>query len=212
MNPVVVPVATDPETRDYPSREATREPARGSARESQSDRYGYDEPASRPSRRRPTAPARDVYDEWDDTLRTASRPRRRPVNEPPVEPTIPTESPRRRPRPADLGRSYEPDDTYNSADDLGSSYDDDTDLGRSYEPDDEPSIPGDYVVDYQPLDNQGNDYEDNDYDDSDDSTASDYDDYDELEDSGADDDYDDYSDRTERRTPINLNNNNDYNR
>ena len=31
-------------------------------REPQGDRYGYDEPSSRPPRRRPAAPARDVYD------------------------------------------------------------------------------------------------------------------------------------------------------
>ena len=201
------------EPRDYSSRNFARE----SGREPQSDRYDYGEPSSRPPRRRSAAPARDVYDEWDDTPRTVARPRRRPpTTEPTVEPTIPPEPPRRRPSPADLGRSYEPDDTYdsyNGADDLGSSYDD-LDLGRSYEPDDESSIPGDFVVDYQPLDNTVTDYSDDDYDDSvrdddGDYVEDTYDDYDPSGDENVNDDYDDYRNRPERRTPINLNNN-DY--
>ena len=197
-----------PEPRDYSS----REPVRGE----RGDRYGYDEPTPRSTRRRSAAPARDAYDEWDDTPKTASRPRRRP---PTAEPTIATEPPRRRSRPADLGRSYEPDNTYedrNLADNLGSSYGS-TDLGRSYEPeDDEPAIPGDYVVDYQPLDNLGTDYSDDDYDDSsvdngNDSYDDSYDDYEPFDSDNSDDDYEDeYRDRPERRTPLDLNNNKDY--
>ena len=192
------------------------------------DRYGYEDPGSRPRRRRPTTPARDAYDEWDDTPQTASRPRRPRPTTPAVDdyerrppsnfrddpysaPTTPPE-PSRRPRPADLGRSYEPD-SY-GADDLGRNYDD-SDLGRSYEPEDEPPIPGDYVVDYQPLDNVGTDYSDDDYsdDDYDNPQADDYDDYEASDrNSEVNDDYDSYNDRPERRTPINLNNNKDYDR
>ena len=207
-----------PESRDYSSREV---------RDPEVDRYGYEDPNSRP-RRRPTAPVRDAYDEWDDTPQTSSR-RRRPTTptvddyarrpssfreDPYSAPTPPTE-PIRRSRPADLGRSYEPEDDYTNdyADNgLGRSYDDsdlgrsydDSDLGRSYE--DDAPIPGDYVVDYQPLDNLGSDY-DNDEDDYDDD--SDYNNYESSENSDVEDDYDEYN-RPERRQPINLNNNKDY--
>jgi hypothetical protein len=168
------------------------EPADYTARAPQDDRDIYPPRDSRP--RRPATPTTDGYDDWD---RSRSAPRSRP--RPPrddiySEPTPPTES-IRRPGPADLGRSYEPEDDY-GADSLGSSYDD-RDLGRSYdEPNNEPeeSIPGDYVVDYQPLDDSEVDY------DSDE--PYDYDDYD---DNYEDDDYpvEDYPEPTSR-PPINL--------
>lgn len=190
--------------RDEPRRRNSRnrsEPRDYRGREPQRDRFGSEDPNIRPPRRRPAAPTRDTYDEWDDSPRATSRPRRRPPT-PPVDnyddnsaqegnyPYAAPPEPRRRPRPADLGRSYEPEDSY-GGDDLGKNYDD-TDLGRNYE-DDEPSIPGDYVVDYQPLDNVGTDYADDDYDDS--------------EQDESDDDYDDYDNNPpEGRKPINLNN------
>lgn len=174
------PSRNRPESSDYP----TREP--------QDDRDGYEARSSRPPRRRPAAPTTDTYDEWDDAPRTT--PRRRP--RPPVEErysdsAIPTE-PKRRPNPADLGRSYEPED--NSGDDY------DSDLGRSYDEEPKDSIPGDYVVDYQPLENMRTDYSD----DYDDSEPDDYDDYD--DDRSSKDGYDDYDDEPERRKPINFNN------
>lgn len=217
------PSRNRPEPRDYAGREPVRDPRSDYAPPASQDRYGYEDPSPRRPRR--PAPARDVYDEWDDTPKASTRrPRRPPTNptadeydrrpnafreEPYSAPTPPSE-PTRRPRPADLGRSYEPDDSYSSDDyasnDLGNSYDD-TDLGRSYE-DDEPSIPGDYVVDYQPLDNMGTEYSDDDEDYDDDDG---YDDYESPKDSvSEDDDYDEYNDRPERRQPINLNNNKDY--
>ena len=176
-----------PEPRDY----AARTPQNDSG-----DRYGYDDRDSRPPRRRPAAPAVDSYDEWDDTPRSAPRPRRS-VEERYSTSANPTQ-PKRKPSPIDLGRSYEPEDEYDS-DDLGADYD--SDLGRSY---DEPSesIPGDYVVDYQPLENMGSDYSD-DYEDDD--SEADYDDYDEAE-TDSTDDYDEYEDRPERRKPINFSN------
>ena len=202
---------------------APRSPSNGGTPK---ERYGYEDPDSSP-RRRPAPPVRDAYDEWDDTPRTSSRPRRRPPTTPAADdydrrssstfredpysaPTTPPAS--RRARPADLGRSYEPEDSY-GADDLGRSYDD-SDLGRSYEPDDEPSIPGDYVVDYQPLDNVDTDYSDDDYADDgyDDSDTDNYDDYEANDRDEVNEDYDDYSDSPESRTPINLNNNKDYDR
>ncbi|MEL6911656.1 MAG: Ycf66 family protein [Cyanobacteria bacterium J06643_13] len=211
-------IRDEPRRRPSRSRPERDNPAR------ESDRYGYEDPNSRPRRRPPTAPARDAYDQWDDTPKTASRPRRRPPTAPARDgvdnydrpsdrsfrddsyPAPPTE-PKRRPRPADLGRSYEPEDDYGASnvDDLGNSYDD-RDLGRSYE-EDEPPIPGDYVVDYQPLDNAGTDYGDDDYDDA---ADDDYDNYDDADDSDDESGYDDYQDRPERRKPINLNN--DYDR
>ncbi|MEO1690682.1 MAG: Ycf66 family protein [Cyanobacteria bacterium J06631_6] len=210
-------IRDEPRRRPSRSRPERDNPAR------ESDRYGYEDPNSRPRRRPPTPPARDAYDQWDDTPKTASRPRRRPPT-PPARDGVdnydrpsdrsfrddsypaPTE-PRRRPRPADLGRSYEPEDDYSASnvDDLGSSYDD-QDLGRGYE-EDEPPIPGDYVVDYQPLDNAGTDYSDDDYDDA---ADDDYDNYDDADGSDDESGYDDYQDRPERRKPINLNN--DYDR
>lgn len=179
-------------------------------RETYGDRYGYEEPNSRSSRpRRPAAPARDAYDEWDDVPKSASRPRR------PATPAVdsydqrnnnsvredrysPSTEPRRRANPADLGRSYEPEEDY-PGDDLGSSYDD-SGSGRSY--DDEKPIPGDYVVDYQPLEDVGTDYSDDNYDDE----GNNYDDYDEPEGNSEQNDYDDYNDQPQRRTPINFNN------
>ena len=175
------PVRNRPEPTDYI----------GTARVPQDDRYGYSNPDA-PVRRPSTEPT-DGYDDWDRS-RSASRPRPRPTRDDVYsEPTTPTE-PIRRPGPADLGRSYEPEDDY-GADNFGNSYDD-RDLGTSYdEPNNQPpeeSIPGDYVVDYQPLDDSEVDY---DYDEPDE-----YDNYD-------DDDYpvDDYSQPTSRK-PINLGN------
>jgi hypothetical protein len=177
-------------------------------REPQDNRYGYEEPNSRSVRpRRPAAPPRDAYDEWDDTPKSASRPRRpAPVDsyderdrKPVRESYTPPTEPRRRPNPADLGRSYEPEDDYSKGD-LGNSYDD-SDLGRGYDDETKP-IPGDYVVDYQPLENVGTDYSDDDYDDS----QNDYDDYDGSENSDlGQDDYDDYNNYPEDRKPINFN-------
>ena len=191
--------------RDEPRRRPSRprpEPDDYTARVSGGDRYGYEEPrTARPTRRRPTTPTVDRYDEWDDSPRPSrSRPRSTPTIEDRYRDEPAPTPPRRRPNPADLGRSYEPEEDIN--DDLGNSYDDD--LGRSH--DDEESIPGDYVVDYQPLDDAGTDYTD-DYDDS----EADYEDYDDAEE--AYDDYDDDSDypendypQPERRKPIDLGN------
>ena len=195
--------------RDEPRRRPSRtrpEPADYTARTSESDRYGYEEPrTARPTRPRPTTPTVDRYDEWDDRPRPKrSRPRSTPVVDDRYRDEPAPTPPKRRPNPADLGRSYEPEEDIN--DDLGSSYDDD--LGKSYA--EEASIPGDYVVDYQPLDDAGTDYTD-DYDDS----EADYDDYDDA-DEGTYDDYDDDSDypeddypQPERRKPIDLGNNYD---
>jgi hypothetical protein len=211
------PTRNRPETRDSVVREPQGDYPSGTPRdhEAYSDRYGYEEPNSRSSRpRRPAAPAKDAYDEWDDTPKSTSRPRR------PANPAVdsyderknnsvredryasPAQSPepRRRPNPADLGRSYEPEEDY-PGDDLASSYDD-SDSGRSYDDEQKP-IPGDYVVDYQPLEDVGTDYADDDYDDS---QGNNYDDYDEPESDSEQDNYDDYNDRPQRRTPINLNN------
>ena len=104
-----------------------------------------------------------------------------------------------RPNPADLGRSYEPEDDYGNdyvADNSGDDYD--SDLGRSYDEEPQESIPGDYVVDYQPLENIGTDYSD----DYDDSEADEYDDY---NDGNLRDGYDDYDQEPERRKPLNFN-------
>lgn len=178
------PVRNRPEATDY------------TARPPQEDRYSYPDRDSRP--RRPATNPTDGYDDWNDSPKSAPRSRPRPTRDDIYsEPTTPTES-IRRPGPADLGRSYEPEEDY-GADNLGSSYDD-GDLGRSYdEPEDRPpeeSIPGDYVVDYQPLDDSQIDY---DYD-----RPNEYDDY---EDNYDDDDYpvDDYPQPTSR-PPINLGN------
>ncbi len=201
---------TDP--RDEPRRRPSRnrpEPSDYAERPSRSDRYP--DVDSRP-RRRPSTPPSDSYDDWDthdewNNPPRASRPRPRPTREDRYsEPTPPPATPRRRPSPADLGRSYEPEDDYDAGN-LGNSYDD-SDLGRDYNADlgrsdreDEGSIPGDYVVDYQPLDDLGSNYDD-DYTDSD---RDDYDDYDNSKDSNSTDNYDDYRDRPERRKPINFN-------
>ena len=191
------PAPTEDLREEPPRRRPVRkrpEPTDYTARAPQGDRYGYPERDIRPPR--PAPGPTDGYDDWDRP-RSASRPRPRPTRDDIYsEPTPPTES-IRRPGPADLGRSYEPEDDY-GVDNLGNSYDD-GDLGRSYdEPDNEPeeSIPGDYVVDYQPLDDSEID---RDYDE-----PNEYDDYDDNYD---DDDYpvDDYPQPTPR-PPINLGN------
>ena len=203
--------------RDETRRPVSRnrpEPNDYGRRPSRNDRYPERDPRdSRP--RRPSAPVDDYdtrvsRDEWADEPRTSPRPRPRPPrggNDIYSEPTPPPTT-RRRSSPADLGRSYEPEDSYGvedsyASDNMGSSYDD-TDLGRSYE-EDETTIPGDFVVDYQPLDDAG-DYSGN-YDDSD---RDDYDDYADEgdypyeDDSSSNNDYDDYSDRPDTRKPINF--------
>lgn len=188
--------------RDEPRRAPSRnrpEPTDYAQRPSRGDRY----PAKDSRPRRPAASPRDEYsdrvsrDEWADEPRTSPRPRPRPTrNDIYSDPTPPKTTARRRPSPADLGRSYEPEDSYGS-DDLGSSYDD-AGMGRSYEEDEQP-IPGDYVVDYQPVEELGSDYSD----DYDDSPQDDYDDYDDADDNPSDE-YDDYRDRPDNRTPINF--------
>ena len=179
--------------RDEPRRRPSRpRPEPGyTEREPQGDRYGSEVPTTRPPRRRSTAPTADRYDEWDDRPTRRSRPRSTPTVEDryPDEPA-PTAPPRRRPNPADLGRSYEPEDDYDT-DNIADKYED-SDLGRSYDEPEE-SIPGDYVVDYQPLDESETDYSD-DY--------NDYDDYDNYDDSAADDE-EDYRGETVRK-PINF--------
>jgi hypothetical protein len=199
-----------PETRDSVVREPQRDYSTGvnRDREAYGDRDRYDEPNRSSSRpRRPAAPARDAYDEWDDVPKSASRPRRPATpardayderNRNPVrESYTPAAEPRSRSNPADLGRSYEPDEDY-SGDDTDSNYND-SGLGRNY--DEEKPIPGDYVVDYQPLENMGTDYADENYDDS---QANDYDDSgnNELD----SDDYDDYKEPPGGRKPINFGN------
>ena len=194
--------------RDEPRRTPPRprpEPTDYPQRPSRSNRYPEVD-NTRP-RRRPSPSSTDSYsdrvarDEWAD--RPPSAPRRPRPNRDDIY-TAPTPSPttsRRRPNPADLGRSYEPEDSYNS-DNVASTYDD-SDLGTSYE-DDGTSIPGDYVVDYQPLDNvddYSNDYDDSDRDDYDDYAGED--DYPYEEDRDRDD-YDNYKDRSETRKPINF--------
>ncbi len=214
--------SSDADIRDEPRRAPRKnrpEPNRYTERNARVD--SYPERDSRPSRR-PSAPPVDSYndsrsgttpvdnyrdrrssgDEWDE--RPSAPPRSRSNrNDVYSEPT-PTVTSRRRPTsPADMGRSYEPEDNYDS-DNLGNTYND-SDLGRSYE--DEAPIPGDYVVDYQPLDDAGSDYSD-DYDDvaSDnyDDGYDDYSDYDNSVDRDSDDGYDDYGDRADTRTPINF--------
>lgn len=159
------------------------------------DRYGYPERGNRRPSRRPAAPTVDSYDQWDDSPRPTPRPRPRPSVEDdfrePYSAPAQTAKPRRRPNPADLGRSYEPEDDY---DDLAKDYN--SDLG--YEDQDE-SIPGDYVVDYQPLETAGTSY-------SDDYNDSDQDDYDDVEDNSSTDDYDDYNEQPQGRKPINFKN------
>jgi hypothetical protein len=209
--------------RDEPRRRNSRnrpEPRDSVVREPQSDyptganRDRYEEPPRSSSRpRRPAAPARDAYDEWDDVPKPTSRSRRPATpardayderdRKPVRESYTPSAEPRSRSNPADLGRSYEPEEDY-PGDDTGSSYDDykDSGLGRNYN--EEKPIPGDYVVDYQPLENMGTDYADDGYDDSE---PNDYDDYDESEnDDSEPDDYDDYKEPPGGRKPINFGN------
>ncbi len=195
--------------RDEPRRRPSRnrpEPSDYPIREPQGDRYGYEDRDSRPPRRRPATPKIDTYDEWDDAPRTTPRRRPRPPVEERYSDSAAPSEPKRRPSPADLGRSYEPEDDYKNdyvadnyvADNSGDDYD--SDLGRSYDEEPKESIPGDYVVDYQPLENMGTDYSD----DYDDSEPDEYDDYD--DDRSPKDGYDDYDEEPERRKPINFNN------
>ena len=208
------------DVKDRPRRKPTRnrpeprpEPSGYSAGSNQDI---YPPRDSRP-RRRPSSSVTNNYDdwssqdEWAEKPRNTAPPRPRPTREDRYSDPTPTAPPSRRPSPADLGRSYEPEDDYSSGNsgrdydaNLGRDYD--ADLGRGYEPEDEQPIPGDYVVDYQPIDDLGSDYSDDyddDYDDGD--RVSDYDDYDDdSEDSSSSDEYDDYRDRPERRKPINF--------
>jgi hypothetical protein len=207
------PRRRNPRSRPEPRDSVVREPQ--SDYPTGSPRGRYEDPNRSSSRpRRPAAPARDAYDEWDDVPKSASRSRRPAAppsdvyderNRKPVrESYTPPAEPRPRQNPADLGRSYEPEEDY-SEDDTSSSYND-SGLGRNYDDEKKP-IPGDYVVDYQPLENIGTDYSDEDYDDSE---GNNYDDYDESENNDSEqDDYDDYNDQPQRRKPINFNNNYD---
>ena len=142
-------------------------------------------------------------DEWTDRPSTSSRPRPRPQSRPNSDdsyydtPSPPVTS-RRRPNPADLGRSYDDEDSYDAIN-QANSYDD-VGMGRSYE-DDDSSIPGDYVVDYQPMNDSEADYSD----DYDDSAREDYDYSDDSEDIASNGDYDDYDERSINRKPINFN-------
>ena len=184
------------EPRRRPSRPRPEPTDYDVARAPQGDRYGYEDSPPRP-RRRPT-PTADSYDDWSDR---PARPSVRPRPRPPIEdryPEEPASPPRtkRRPGPADLGRSYEPENDYSPADDFNDGYDAD-DLGKSYD-DEDSSIPGDYVVDYQPLEDAGTDYAD-DYDDS----EAEYDDYDDSEEDYPTDDYP----QPERRKPIDFRSN-----
>jgi Ycf66 protein N-terminus len=201
------PRRRNPRNRPEPRDSVVREPesdyptgtSRDEAKPTQRDRYDEKPNRSSSRPRRSAAPARDAYDEWDDVPKSASRSRRPAApardayderNSNPVrESYTPPSEPRRRPNPADLGRSYEPEEDYPS-----------NDSGDSYDEESKP-IPGDYVVDYQPLDNEGTDYSDDDYDDSE---GNNYDDYDEPE--NSDSEQDDYDDQPQRRTPINFNN------
>lgn len=194
--------STTSDLRDEPRRRPSRprpEPTNYDVpRAPQGDRY--EDTPTRP-RRRPTSPTVDSYDEWGDRpSRPPARPRTRPSIEDryPEEPASPPRS-GRRPGPADLGRSYEPEDDYSPTDSLDNLNDGYTvnDLGRSYE-DEDASIPGDYVVDYQPLEDVDPDYVD-DYDSSED----DYDDYDDSEEDYPTDDYS----QPEQRKPIDFKNN-----
>ena len=193
--------------RDEPRRRQSRNRPENSDYGVRSDRYA--EPDSRP-RRRPSTPSNDSYDDWNtkdewadnspSSPRSRPRPRPRPTREDSYsDPTPPPSTiSQGRPSPADLGRSYEPEDSYSDSGDFGDSYDD-SEMGRNYE-EDEQTIPGDYVVDYQPLDDAGSDYSEESED------RDDYDNYNDSEDSNTDDRYDDYSDRPETRQPINFDN------
>ncbi len=131
---------------------------------------------TRPPRRRNAAPRSNGYgdrpeiDEWDRPQSTSSRPRPRPT--PPEDRYSDTRTPsRRRPNPADLGRSYDVDseEDYNrdftsdrdryGDEDRSFSSNGDLNLGRSYDDDDEDTIDSEYV-DYQPINNPEDDYSD----------------------------------------------------
>ncbi|MEO0834930.1 MAG: Ycf66 family protein [Cyanobacteria bacterium J06642_3] len=197
------PSSTTTDVREEPRRRPSRSRPESDysprvTQDPQSDRYGYPERENRPPRRRPTSPATNSYDEWDDTPRTSSRPRPRPPVEERYSKSATPSEPRRRPNAVDLGRSYEPEDDY-GANDLGTDYD--LDSRRNYDEQNE-SIPGDYVVDYQPLDNSEPDYSDDDYDNYEDSEQDGYGDYD---DDPSDDNYDSYNEPPQRGKPLNLN-------
>ncbi|MCC0176838.1 Ycf66 family protein [Waterburya agarophytonicola K14] len=196
------------DVRDEPRRRTSRN--RPENRDSAIGRDRYAEKDSRP-RRRPSAPPNDSYDDWNakdewaDNSRPSprSRPRPRPTREDRYsDPTPPpAATSQRRPSPGDLGRSYEPEDSYDDGENFGSGYDD-AEVGRNYE-EDEQTIPGDYVVDYQPVDDAGSDYSEDSEDSGD---YDDYDDYDDAEDRNSDSRYDDRGDRPETRQPINFDN------
>ena len=145
------------------------EPSSRSSR-SRSEGYGaVSEP--RPPRRRNSPPRpsdrsdRRGQDEWNEPQSTSPRPRSRPRSTPPEDRYSETTrtAPRRRPNPADLGRSYDTDsdEDYDRQEDYSrdSTRDYDRNLGRSYDDEDEETIDTEYV-DYQPIDNPSDDYSD----------------------------------------------------
>ncbi len=157
-----------------------------SSRSSRSRSEGYGTVSeSRPPRRRNSPPRpsdrgdRWEKDDWNEPQSTSPRPRSRPRSTPPEDrysETTRTE-PRRRPNPADLGRSYDTDsdEDYDRQEDYGRNFtrdydrqedysrdstrDYDRNLGRSYDDEDEETIDTEYV-DYQPIDNPSDDYSD----------------------------------------------------
>ncbi|MGF1540079.1 MAG: Ycf66 family protein [Pleurocapsa sp.] len=129
---------------------------------------------TRPPRRRSSPSRSNGYsdrpevDKWDRPQSTSSRPRPRPTA--PEERYSPPPTPsKRKPNPADLGRSYdvESEEDYgrdyisDRNTDYGKSFtsDKDLNLGRSYEDEDEDTIDSEYV-DYQPIDDPQDDYSD----------------------------------------------------
>ena len=167
------------ETRRSSYTDNREEPRSRSSRSRYDRSEGYGAASdTRPPRRRNSPPRSNGYgdrrgqDEWDQPQSTPSRPRSRPRSTPSEERYSETTrtTPRRRPNPADLGRSYDTDSEedygrdsardYNRNEDYSrdSTRDYDLNLGRSYD-DDEDTINTEYV-DYQPIDNPSDDYSD----------------------------------------------------
>ena len=174
------------ETRHSSYTDSRDEPRSRSSR-SRYDRdreYGAQSDTRSP-RRRNSPPRSNGYgdrkgkDDWDEPQSTSPRPRTRPRSTPPEDryPDSTRTAPRRRPNPADLGRSYNTDseEDYDRDRDYGrdstrdydrredysrdSTRDYDRNLGRSYDDEDEDTIDSEYV-DYQPIDNSSDDYSD----------------------------------------------------
>jgi hypothetical protein len=200
----------DPQTRTNRRSADTKRNAYSDSREeppsrrSRYDRESVSESASetRPPRRRNVPPRSDSFsdrsetDEWDRPQSTPprTRPRNRPVA--PEGGYADTRTPsRRKPNPADLGRSYdvESQEDYNRKSDYGDYSRDvterdrdrddeksfisnrDLNLGRSYDDgdEDEGTIDSEYV-DYQPLDDPSDDDSDYPYPESDSEEDRDY--------------------------------------